>query len=213
MKTIANLGYIFLFFLAPIVCAQNYKDSIAIELQKHFKKSKLPGFSVSVVSKNGVLFQKGFGFADKQSKTLFSVNTVENLGSVSKTFVGLALVKAIEDKKLSMDSEINQFLPFTVVNPYHRDIPILVKHLATHTSTIVDSKHYGKSYIDAAITSSHKNIHKEYLSFIQSHKTYTLTEFTANILTKNGEWFKFKGSTWNSEKIRKPQHCFDGISN
>jgi len=95
-------------FISVELTAQTYSDSLTIELTKHLNASDLPGFSVAIVNENGVLYQKGFGLANKENRKQFDSSTILNLGSVSKTVVGLALVKAIEDGKLTMDSEIKE---------------------------------------------------------------------------------------------------------
>ncbi|MEM9671683.1 MAG: serine hydrolase domain-containing protein [Bacteroidota bacterium] len=172
--------------------AQNYSDSLTTKLTNHFKNSDLPGFSVAIVSEDKVLYQKGFGFANKDTKKAFDNTTVQALGSVSKTVVGLALVKAIGDGKLTMDTEINDILPFQVINPFFKDSPILIRHLANHTSSISDTKHYGKSYVldDAFVPSD--NVHRDFLGFIKSHDPIELEEFLANILSEEGKWYRKK---------------------
>ena len=43
--------------------------------------------------------------------------TIQNVASVSKTIVGIALLKAQELGKLKLDEPINKYLPFKVFNP------------------------------------------------------------------------------------------------
>lgn len=172
--------------------AQNYSDSLTLALSKHFEQSDLPGFAVAIVDEDGTLYQKGFGYADKQLKTGFKRSTVENLGSVSKTIVGLALVKAIEDGKLTMDTKINDILPFAVCNPYFKDTPILVRHLATHQSSILDTKHYGKTYIRDKEFGKQDHEHQDFLNFINGHEVLDLSTFLKNILYSKGKWYKKK---------------------
>jgi CubicO group peptidase (beta-lactamase class C family) len=47
---------------------------------------------------------------------------------------------------LDLDSDVNVYLPFSVRNPRFPDIPITIKQLLTHTSSIHDSPVYEKSY-------------------------------------------------------------------
>jgi len=171
---------------------QNNSDLLTTELKKHFEQSDLPGFAVSVVNEKGILYQQEFGYANKEEKRLFSTNTVENLGSVSKTVVGLALIKAIEDEKISLETKISDYLPFNVINPYYPDSPILVRHLANHTSSILDTKNYGKSYILAENTTNTENVHQDFLNFISNHKKIPMEIFLSNILEKGGDWYKKK---------------------
>jgi len=109
MKT--NILLISVIFFAIGVRAQDYSDTLTMELTRHFVSSDLPGFSVAVVSEEEVLYKNSFGFANKENQIDFETVTILNLGSVSKTVVGLALIKAIEDGKLTLDTKINDMLP------------------------------------------------------------------------------------------------------
>lgn len=171
---------------------QSYSDSLTQELEKHYERSSIPGFAVAIVNKDGTLYQHGFGLANKLNNKKFKPNTVQNLGSVSKAVVGLALVKAIENEELSMDAPVNVILPFEVMNPHFKDHPILVRHLADHTSTILDSKHYGKTYVlheDFEIPSKR---HEGYLNFLRSHSPMELEDFLYEILNSKGKWYHKK---------------------
>src|SRR5690242_17919746 len=80
--------------------------------------SKLPGFAVSIVKEDQVIFSGGYGFADKAKKTPYSIQTIQPIGSVSKTFIGLALMQAIEKGYFTLETPINDVLPFKVINPW-----------------------------------------------------------------------------------------------
>jgi len=47
--------------MVSAIAAQDYAAILTDTLTKHFEKSNLPGFSVSIISEKGVLYQKGFG--------------------------------------------------------------------------------------------------------------------------------------------------------
>jgi len=174
------------------IWAQNYSDTLTMELARLYDDSDLPGFSVSIVSESEVLYENSFGFANKEKQTEFENSTILNLGSVTKTIVGLALVKAIADDKLTMDTPINDILPFRVDNPFYKDEPILIKHLANHTSSILDTKHYGKTYILDQQYVENENTHQGFLEFIKGHASLELKDFLFKILNEEGEWYKKK---------------------
>jgi len=66
------------------------------------------------------------------------LNTTLNIGSTSKTFIGVALMQLHDQGKIDLDADINEYLPFKVFNPHFPDIPITLRQLATHTSSIKD---------------------------------------------------------------------------
>lgn len=115
-----------------------YSDSLTMALDQFANNSLIPGFSVSIVSEKGVLYSKGFGFANVSEHAPFTPLTVNWVASVSKTFVALSILKLVEEQKISLDDPINSMLPYPIHNPCYPGIPITVRHLITHTSTIID---------------------------------------------------------------------------
>ncbi|MEO1437293.1 MAG: serine hydrolase domain-containing protein [Bacteroidota bacterium] len=123
-------------------------DSLRSQIQALHDQGWINGFGTAIVHKDQVVFQEGFGFADVEKQTPYTASTIQNIGSVSKTFIGLALLKAQELGKLNLDDPINDHLPFEVNHPKHPDAVITIRHLATHTGTILDTDTYnGKAYI------------------------------------------------------------------
>lgn len=116
----------------------SYSDSLTIALQNFSSKSLIPGFAVSIVNDDKVAYSKGFGYASIRDSIPFTPQTINWVASVSKTFVALSIMKLMEEGKLNLDDPINNILPYKIINPYYPNSPITVRHLLTHTSTIID---------------------------------------------------------------------------
>jgi CubicO group peptidase (beta-lactamase class C family) len=108
------------------------------------------GLAAAVIVDRQVVWMKGYGFADWQRRRSFTPSTIMNAGSIAKPFVGVAMMRAVQEGKLSLDEDINKYLPFRVVNPHRPNEKITLRHLATHTSGITDrwevysgTYHYG----------------------------------------------------------------------
>lgn len=150
LKHNASKFLVYLTFLGipnKSISQQNYSDSLNILLNSAFEKSKIPGCAITITNKDGIIYQKAFGFADVKNKKPFNLETTINVASVSKTFISVALMKAIELGYFNLETEINNILPFKVYNPYFPKKPIRIKHLVTHTSGIIDRDSvYSKCY-------------------------------------------------------------------
>jgi len=109
---------------APII--QNY-------LEDKFE-SDAPGISVLIAQKNTIVFQQGYGLADLDHKTPIIPQSVFRLGSVSKQFTAISILQLVEKNKLSLDDEIQKFIPDYPNDGYG----IQIKHLLSHTSGIPD---------------------------------------------------------------------------
>lgn len=107
-------------------------------ITSRMEEAGVMGFSAAVIVDKRVVWMKGYGFMDWQRTRPFTPNTTAKVASVAKPFVGVAMMRAVQEGKLSLDTDINQYLPFKVVNPHRPDVPITLRHLATHTSAITD---------------------------------------------------------------------------
>ena len=171
-------------------------DSLTAELEALRSQGHFNGFGVAIVNRQGSLYQHGFGFADAQAKKAYDIHTVQSIASVSKTMVGLALLKAQELGLLTLDDPINQYLPFPVVNPAFPDVPITLRHLATHTSGIHDNDFYlSKNYYlkpGQNLTGLPLAFEDEQ-TFIPADSAVTLPVLLKNVLTPAGKWYQPKG--------------------
>jgi CubicO group peptidase (beta-lactamase class C family) len=98
------------------------------------------GFAVTIVNKDKVLYQNAFGQADVAKNTPYTNQTLQPIASISKTFIAVALMKAVEQGLFTLETPINDILPFKIKNPNLPNSVIRIKHLATHTSGIVDNE-------------------------------------------------------------------------
>lgn len=160
---------------------QLVKDSLTAELDSIQQAGQLIGFSVAVVNEQGALYENGFGYANTETKEAYTEHTLQHIASISKTLLGISLMKAQEMGKLNLDDPIQQHLPFKVRNPFHPGEEITIRQLATHTSGINDTDQYmdhawvmtehqhapdvRTDYPDQRLNPTEKNIPmKEYLS-------------------------------------------------
>ncbi|MNU90917.1 D-alanyl-D-alanine carboxypeptidase precursor [compost metagenome] len=171
----------------------NKSDSLTDEINQIYKKGVFNGFGVAIVNEDGTLYQKGFGFSDISTNKVYTENTIQNVASVSKTFVGIALLKAQELGKLHLDDPIEKYLPFKVVNPNFPEAKITIRQLANHTSSIVDNEYYlTKNYIlrPGQNLSGIKLSFDDTQIFNPSDSIISLETFLKNSLSEKGKWFQ-----------------------
>jgi CubicO group peptidase (beta-lactamase class C family) len=120
-------------------------DSAPRELTKSDADAWLDGFmpftlesndiagAVVVVVKDGqVLTQRGFGYADIAArKRVDPATTMFRAGSISKLFTWTAVMQLVEQGKIDLDADVNQYLDFKI--PPYQGKPITVRNLMTHT--------------------------------------------------------------------------------
>ncbi|KGL61754.1 beta-lactamase class C and other penicillin binding protein [Polaribacter sp. Hel1_85] len=160
------------------------------ELEKIFSRGYINGFSVAIVNKDGTLYEKGFGYSDKQANKKYTAHTIQGIASISKTFIGVALLKAQELGKLKLDDPINQYLPFKVINPHFPNTPITIRQLATHTSSI--GYIYSTEKYDYILKKKDNKGLKVKNVFRLPNEMISLDLFLKRFLSKQGKWYKKK---------------------
>ncbi|MEM0992341.1 MAG: serine hydrolase domain-containing protein [Bacteroidota bacterium] len=167
---------------------------LATQLQEIYDHGQLPAFAVAIVTKDSIPFQQAYGYAYVAQQLPYTLHTQQNIASLSKTFIGVVLMQAIEAEKLEMETPINDFLPFQVINPYAPEQPITVQHLATHTSGIKDGEIENRSIflIDKLILSRSEVGKETQQTFTNWAKNSTedLPAFLEAALTPNGAYFE-----------------------
>lgn len=149
--------------------------SIDTFLEKTMKELKIVGFGAAIIINKEMVWAKGYGYADKEKEVPFTSGTIMNIGSIAKTFTGVCLMKAIEEKKLSLDEDINHFLPFKVTNPFFPNEKITLRNIATHTSGLADRyPFYDSTY------------------YYGSDSPELLGEFLKNYFDPNGRYYSKK---------------------
>jgi CubicO group peptidase (beta-lactamase class C family) len=92
---------------------------------------EMPGASVLIARDGKVLFQAGYGMADLPNQTPVTPETKFRIGSVTKQFTAAAILRLVDEGKLSLNDPLSNFFSgFT-----YGDV-ITVHHLLTHTSGI-----------------------------------------------------------------------------
>jgi CubicO group peptidase (beta-lactamase class C family) len=94
-----------------------------------------PGCALGVVREGRLDYARGYGLASIEHGVPITPATVFDIGSVSKQFTAMAIVLLAQDGKLSLDDEIQKFLPEM---PRYRGGAITIRHLLHHTSGLRD---------------------------------------------------------------------------
>ncbi len=75
------------------------------------EETRVPGAGIALVGVNGVEWAGGVGWADRDARVPVTADTHFRAGSISKTFVAMALVQLYEDGKLDLDAPLRTLLP------------------------------------------------------------------------------------------------------
>jgi CubicO group peptidase (beta-lactamase class C family) len=115
-------------------------------LGQQMADSHIAGAAVAVVKDGDVLLSKGYGYADvKRRVPVDPEQTLFRTGSVGKVLTWTAVMQLVEQGKLDLDADINDYLDFAIPDTYPERVTL--KHLMTHTSGFED-RHFGSAVTD-----------------------------------------------------------------
>ncbi|WP_240609424.1 serine hydrolase domain-containing protein [Phenylobacterium deserti] len=117
----------------PAVELEAYVDGVVRQIMAD---AHLPGAAVSVVQNGQVLLNKGYGFARlSPAKAVDANRTLFRIGSISKTFTWIALMKEVEAGRIRLNQPVNLYLPERVqVRDQGFEQPVRVINLMDHTA-------------------------------------------------------------------------------
>ena len=93
---------------------------------------KIPGAAVAVLSRDTVLFAKGYGYADLEKRTPVTTETVFQLASTTKPFTAAVIMRLVEEGRMLLDEPLSRYLAW-LPQQYQG---VSIRQLLTHTSGV-----------------------------------------------------------------------------
>src|SRR4029077_6467551 len=96
------------------------------------ERSDVAGATVLVMKDGKELLKKGYGFVDIAKKKAVDPETsIFRLASISKLFTWISAMQLVEQGKLDLDTDVNNYLDFQIAPAFGK--PITLRNLMTHT--------------------------------------------------------------------------------
>jgi len=106
-------------------------------IQGQLRERTIAGATLAVVGGGEVLFTKGYGWADVGARRRVDADeTLFRIASVTKLFSYTAVMQLVEEGRLDLEADVNQYLDFRIPDTYPE--PITLTHLMTHTAGFED---------------------------------------------------------------------------
>jgi CubicO group peptidase (beta-lactamase class C family) len=150
---------------APELTKADFETFLDALIPSQLRNRNIAGAVVSVVKDGQVLFQKGYGYADvEEKKPVLPDQTLFRPGSISKLFTATAVMQLVEQGKLDLDRDVNDYLDFPIPKTYPE--PVTLRQLLTHTGGFEETL---------------KNLFVAHESDIKPLPTYLVNEMPARI--------------------------------
>ncbi len=131
-----------MFFLSHRLKAEETETGIPSlqEIEKKvlewMKAGKIPGLILVIVKADEPVFVKGYGYADLETRSPVTPETLFELASCSKSFTALAALHLEEQGLINLDSPVSHYLPWFYVTYNGEKHKITLRQLLHHTSGI-----------------------------------------------------------------------------
>ena len=103
-------------------------------IHKKMEEYHIPGLAFVMVKDGEIFLSKGYGYADVTEKTAVKPGeTLLRVGSVSKLFTATAVMQLVEQGKLNLKTDVNEYLTLFKL-PENYPEPVTPHNLLTHTS-------------------------------------------------------------------------------
>src|SRR6476620_10403324 len=117
---------------APELTKADFETFLDALIPSQLQNRNVAGAVISVVKDGLVLFQKGYGYADVEAKKpVLPDQTLFRPGSSSKLSTATAVMQLVEQGKLDLDRDVNDYLDFKIPPAFGK--PITLRNIVTHT--------------------------------------------------------------------------------
>ncbi|KXX67542.1 hypothetical protein AVL50_26120 [Flammeovirga sp. SJP92] len=99
------------------------------------EKKKAVGMSIAIVDNGKIVYSNGYGFSNREKGIKANDQSNYRIGSITKSFTALSLLKLQEEQKLSIADPIQKYIPeLTITSDFDTDNSIYIQDILTHTS-------------------------------------------------------------------------------
>lgn len=192
---------LFIFLLFSVFCLaqsslkvdSNLKSLVDSAANKMVDKPLINSVSIGIVYQ-GEEFIGHYGELEKGKANMPTNQTIYEIGSLSKTFTGTLVAKAVLENKLKLEDPVQNYLSEDYPNLKYNGHPILIRDLVTHTSGLPNMLplELNDMYKDFTNKSSPGNINNILKNYKQ--KDFLRDLHTVKIDTISGYKFKYSNA-------------------
>ena len=121
-------------FAQVIQPTEQQLEALHERIDAHLEKENIPGALVALVSRGEIIHAATYGLANVELSVDVSLDSVFEIGSISKQFVSAVVMQLVQEDRIDLDDPIQDFIA---------DIPsewlgVTIRQLMNHTSGIPD---------------------------------------------------------------------------
>lgn len=103
-------------------------------LMRSYYLADNPGAAIRVMKDHKLLFESSYGKANLEEQIENTPETIFKIGSMTKQFTAICIMKLVEDKKIALSDLLTDFYP----ELFKDHAPITIQQMLSHSSGILD---------------------------------------------------------------------------
>lgn len=111
-------------------------EEIDSYVRDQMDKGNIPGLAIAVVEGGDTVVSRGYGWADRAEKRRVTDRTLFELGSTSKAFTALAVLRLEAEGRLDLNAPASRYLPWLSFRYKGEEADVTLSQLLHHTSGI-----------------------------------------------------------------------------
>lgn len=101
-------------------------------IDSFMKDWNIPGMALGIVYKDQLIYAKGYGYRDIENKLPFNATTLFPIASNTKLFTATAASMLVEEKKLSLDKPVRNYMPLLNFSNDELDAKVTLRDMLSH---------------------------------------------------------------------------------
>jgi CubicO group peptidase (beta-lactamase class C family) len=111
-------------------------------------KYDLPSVVVAMIDDQNIVYKQAYGLANLETKKPATLDTVYKLGSITKSFTGIEIMRMCEEGLIDLDARITDFIPdFSINSRFSFSEPITIRSILAHRSGLPRNGHINQKCV------------------------------------------------------------------
>ncbi|MHA1674858.1 MAG: serine hydrolase domain-containing protein [Promethearchaeota archaeon] len=113
----------------------SYVQKLAdFKIKQLMRQSDIPGVAISLLDDQDIIMEEYYGLANVAENIPFSNLTNLKIGSITKLFTAIEVMRLVEDGLVDLDHPLTEYLPEFQLNYRFNSTPITIRQLLSHRS-------------------------------------------------------------------------------
>ena len=110
-------------------------EYVDYQINKLMKNHNLPSVVVALIDGQDVVYEQAYGLSNIEEQTPATLDTIYKLGSITKLFTGIEVMRMYEEGLIDLDAPISEYLTdFSINHKFSSSEPITIRSILAHRS-------------------------------------------------------------------------------